>query len=503
MQAALIQSSNWNIRVTMLKVLLINPPQTFYDGSIGRSIYFPIGLMYLAAVVRDICHVEIFDCLLSDVETREGNVVTYGSSSEEIKKVISEKKPDIVGISVPFTSQYRNAERVAFIAKEVNPKIITVFGGPDPSVRFKSILENDYCDYCIIGEGEETFYEFIKNFSSPLTLQNIKGLAYKDKGIIRYEPRPFNTNLDALPFPAFDLVDMNLYLQNDYLYRNRSKIYKKSISIITSRGCPYSCVFCSIRLHMGQKYRSHSPEYVMKLLRLCINKYRITQFHFEDDNVSFDKKRFETILDCIIKENLQIQWDTPNGVRIDSLNYNILQKMKQSGCVQITLAIESGNQRVLDEVIKKKTKLPYILEIVKYCKELKISANAFYVIGFPGETINEMKDTTNLALKLYRDYDLHPHLMVATPLYGTELYEICIRDHLLNGNPTFEELSIATQTTGNPMISTPEFSQKDIRQVIDEFTNDLAREQGRKLLKHPRDFLKHPRAGIRLLRKST
>ena len=144
----------------------------------------------------------------------------------------------------------------------------------------------------------------------------------------------------------------------------------------------------------------------MKLLRLCINKYGITQFHFEDDNVSFDKQRFETILDCIIKENLQIQWDTPNGVRIDSLNYSILQKMKQSGCVQITLAIESGNQRVLDEVIKKKTKLPYILEIVKHCKELKIPANAFYVIGFPGETISEMKDTTNLALKLYRDYDL-------------------------------------------------------------------------------------------------
>jgi magnesium-protoporphyrin IX monomethyl ester (oxidative) cyclase len=458
--------------------------------------------MYLGAVVRDICHVEIFDCLTSEVETKEGNSVTYGASSEDIKKLITEKKPDIVGISVPFTSQYRNAERVAIIAKAVNPKIITVFGGPDPSVRFKDILENNYCDYCIIGEGEETFYEFVKKVTSHSTLEGVKGLAYKDKGAIRYEPRPFNANLDALPFPAFDLVDMNLYLQNEALYKNRSKIYKKSSSIITSRGCPYSCVFCSIRLHMGQKYRAHSPEYVMKLLRLYISKYGITQFHFEDDNVSFDKKRFETILDCIIKENLQIQWDTPNGVRIDSLNYNILQKMKKSGCVQITLAIESGNQRVLDEVIKKKTKLPYILEIVKNCKELKIPANAFYVIGFPGETISEMKNTTNLALKLYKDYDLHPHLMVATPLYGTELYEICIRDNLLKGNPTFEELSIATQTTGNPMISTAEWSQQDIRQVIDDFTKDLAKEQGRKLLKHPKDFLKHPRAGIRLLRKN-
>jgi anaerobic magnesium-protoporphyrin IX monomethyl ester cyclase len=486
----------------MLKVLLINPPQTICDGSIGRSLYFPIGLMYLGAVVKDVCNVEIFDCLTSAVEAKEGNSVTYGASSEEIKKVIAEKKPDIVGVSVPFTSQYRNAERVAKIAKEVNPKIVTVFGGPDPSVRFKDILENNYCDFCIVGEGEETFRDFIINLCSPQALKNVRGLAFKQNGALHYEPRPFNTTLDALPFPAFELVDMNLYLQNEELYKNRSKIYRKSISVITSRGCPYSCIFCSIRLHMGQKYRAHSPEYVMKLLRLCIDKYGITQFHFEDDNVSFDKKRFETILDCIIDEKLQIQWDTPNGVRIDSLNQSILRKMKQSGCVQITLAIESGNQRVLDEVIKKKTKLPYILEIVKHCKELKIPANAFYVIGFPRETIGEMKDTTDLALKLYRDFDLHPHLMVATPLYGTELYEICIRDNLLKGNPTFEELSIATQTTGNPMISTQEWSQEDIRKVIDDFTRDLDKEQARKLLRNPKNLLKHPRAGLRLLRKS-
>jgi anaerobic magnesium-protoporphyrin IX monomethyl ester cyclase len=486
----------------MQKVLLVNPPQTICDGSIGRSAYFPIGLMYVAAAIRDICQVEIFDCLLSNNEERNGVSITYGASAEEIKKVIIEKKPDIVGISVPFTAQYRNSEFVAKICKEIDPNVITVFGGPDPSVRFQSILENDYCNYCVIGEGEETFHEFIRNVSASLPIENIRGLGHKHNGVIRYEPRPFNTNLDSLPFPAFDKVDVNRYLQDENLYKNRSKVYKNSISIITSRGCPYSCVFCSIRLHMGQKFRAHSPEYVIKLLHLLITEYGITNFHFEDDNISFDKKRFEAILDSIIKENLQIHWDTPNGVRIDSLNYEILQKMKKSGCVQITLAIESGSQRVLDHVIKKKTKLSYILEIVKYCKELKISANAFYVIGFPGETINEMKETTDLALKLYRDQDLHPHLMVATPLFGTELYEICRRDNLLKGNPTFEELSIATQTTGIPLISTKDFSEVDIRQLIEEFTSDLAKEEARKLLKHPRNILKHPRASLKLLKKT-
>ena len=126
-----------------------------------------------------------------------------------------------------------------------------------------------------------------------------------------------------------------------------------------------------------------------------------------------------------------------------------------------------------------------MIEIVKYCKELKISAYAFYVIGFPGETINEMKDTTNLAIKLYREYDLFPYLMVATPLYGTELYEICMRDKLIKGDPTFEELAVATQITGNPMISTPDFSQKDVKQIINEYTRKLVTARLRYLLNHP------------------
>ncbi|HSV50235.1 MAG TPA: radical SAM protein [Candidatus Acidoferrales bacterium] len=484
----------------MTKVLLINPPMTFYDGSIGRSVYFPVGLMYLAASIRDLCQVEIFDCLLSDSEKKDGEAITYGASPAEIRKLICEKKPDVVGISVPFTSQYKNAENIAALVKEVDPKITTVMGGPDPSVRYKDILQNSYCNFCVIGEGEQTFTEFIKNYNAHTSQECVKGLAYKKNGVVHFEPRPFNTDLDSLPFPAFDLIDMNRYLQNEFLYRNRSKIFKHSLSVFTSRGCPYGCVFCSIKLHMGNKYRAHSPEYVMKLLRLCISKYGITHFHFEDDNVSFDKKRFETILDAIISEKLDIHWDTPNGVRVDSLNYDILKKMKQSGCEQITLAIESGNQRVLDEVIKKKTKLPYILEIVRYCKELKIPANAFYVIGFPGENLAEMRETTALAVRLFREFDLVPHLMVATPLYGTELYEICVKEGLLKSNPTFEELSIATQITGNPMIATKDFSLDDIRGVIDEYKKELAAAQANKLIKSPIAFIKHPRVALRLLK---
>lgn len=450
--------------------------------------------MYVAAMVRDVCNVGIFDCLAFDFETRKDDAIIYGAPPEEIRKVIEEKQPDVVGISVHATTQYRNAELVAKIAKEVNPKTITVFGGPDPSVRFESILENPYCDYCVVGDGEDTFLEFVRNFPVRSSLEKIKGLAYKRNGFVHYEPRFFDTDLDALPFPAFDLVDLNRYLKSERYYKDRSNICENSTPIITSRGCPNCCVFCSIRLHMGQKYRTHSPEYIIKLLRLCIDKYGLSTFHFEDDNLTCDKRRFEKILDLIIEEKLQIKWDTPNGVRVDSLNYNILKKMKQSGCSHLTLAIESGNQRVLDEVIHKKLNLEHAIEIVKYCKELKIQAGAFYVIGFPGETIEEIEDTINLAIKLHRKSDLSPYLMVATPLYGTELYEICMRNKFIKGEPTCEELSITLQLCGEPMISTPEFSKEDIKRILNEYKKRIRMNYRLKdiayLSKHPRELVK-------------
>ena len=473
---------------------MINPPVTHYEGSTDFDLHLPMGLMYIAAMIKNFCEVEIFDSLLYDNIAKKGDAYVHGATEQEIRQVIENKKPDIVGISVHSTTISRNAEQVAKIAKEVNPEIITVFGGPDPSVQYKTLLENQTCDYCVIGDGEETFLEFVKAINSKTSMENIKGLAYKKNGRIHYEHRNFNTNLDFLPFPAFDIIDLKKYLKNKNYYKNRSDIPKNSTSIITSRGCPNHCVFCSVRLHMGQKYRVNSPEYVIKLLQLCIEKYGLSHFHFEDDNLTCDEQRFERILDLIIKEKLKIKWDTPNGVRIDKLNCNMLKKMKKSGCFQLMLAIESGNQRVLDKIIHKGLNLKYAEEIVKYCKELKISTTAFYVIGFPGETLNEIKDTIEFATKLFKQYDVYPTLMVATPLIGTELYEICVKDKLIEGEPTPEELCIAIQTNGEPMISTVDFSKEDIKQLIKEFRKKNRLTYISYVLKYPRNLPNYVRS---------
>ncbi len=457
-----------------VKVLLINPPQRFFTESLGFNVYFPLGLLNIAAMIKDICNVRILDCLTTDFQIQKtGKYVIYGTPFEKIKEVIEDFNPSVVGITIPFSAQAENPKIISRICRGVNPDIRVVFGGPHPSVRYDTLLQEESCDYCVIGEGEETFREFIENIIVRSEHPDIDGLAYKKGNKIKYTPRKALKYLDALPLPAYDLINVDDYLESPYLYKSRSTIGSKSISMITSRGCPYNCVFCSIELHMGKIFRYHSPDYVVRHLKYCINELGIKKFHFEDDNVSMNKSRFEDLLDRIIDENLEISWDTPNGIRADSLDYNLLKKIKRSGCSCLQIAIESGSQRVLDEVIKKKSSLEYILKIPEYCKELKIRLGAFYVIGFPGEKLSDIRETVNIALQLYKSFDVFPVLLFATPLYGTELYRICIEQGLIDRNITDEEIATATQFYGNPLISTKDFSKDDLREAARAFEMEM------------------------------
>lgn len=491
----------------MSKVMLINPPVRIYDSSSEFTAYFPIGLLSIAAFLKNICELKIFDCLITDFEIKKTKDFTlYGTPFEKIKSAIKDFNPDIIGISIPFSTQADNARAVCRIAREAKPDALIVFGGPDASVRYESLLKEEPCDFCVIAEGEESFFEFVKRFSSNLPLTDIPGVAYKREEAIQYKPRKFLQDLDKLPFPAYELIDVGDYLRNKYLYGNRT-ILKESITIITSRGCPFSCVFCSIRLHMGRGYRYHSPDYVIRHIKFLMENYGITNFHFEDDNISLNKERFAEIIDKIIEDGLRIKWDTPNGLRADTLDYDLLKKMKQAGCAELTIGIESGSQRVLNTIIKKNTSLDYMLEMVKYCRELKIKTSAFYVIGFPGESLEEMKKTINLAMELYRRYDAFPVLHFATPLYGTELYNTCIKNGFMEKGLTGKDFAAAIQPFGEPLISTNDFSREDIKKLGRDFLLRLYFMRLTKGLifdavKHPLSTAKKAKDRLRLLIKS-
>ena len=476
-----------------VRLMLINPPQKYFGKSLGFNAYFPVGLLSLAANVQDICDVRVFDCLIEKFSiTEDDDFTVYGTSDEHIKEAISEFDPHIVGICIPFSSQSNNGKRVARLCKEVDLSITIIMGGPHPSVQYKSLLEEDYCDYAAVGEGEISLRDFMCEVSERLSTSDpvlsvgqgkeiiknskftVDGFACLENKALSYRPVPVLDDLDQLPFPAYDLINVDSYLESPYLYKSRSGIGQKSISMITSRGCPYECVFCSISQHMGRKYRYHSPEYTLNHIEHIITTMGIKNFHFEDDNFTLHRRHFRRILDGIINRNIDIAWDTPNGIRADSLSRDTMKLMKKAGAKVLQIAIESGNQTVLNDIIKKDAKIEPYHDVARWCYELDITLGAFYVIGFPGETKQDMKDTTNLALELFNTYNVFPILLFATPLYGTELYLTAKDLGLIADDINDDEFATATQFYGEPLIHTEDFSKDELKEIARKFEKDMS-----------------------------
>ena len=469
-----------------MKVLLINPPQTFYPGSEQPAGNLPIGLMYIAAVLQKAnVKVEILDAFMAGMFQENGDAISVGMTFDQIKQEVSSRKPDIVGISGPFTCQIENSIKIAYLTKDVNPNIWTITGGPHVTLVPKEFLEEaKSVDIAVTGEGEYTMVDIAQAFEGKKQLSNVQGIAYRQDGkVVVNSTRPLIENLDELPYPAYDLVDMELYLNPKQIgYRS---FQDRAISMITSRGCPFNCCFCAVHLHMGQKFRAHSAEYVLNHIQFVVDKFRVKNVFFEDDNLTLDIKRFEAICDGIIERKIKIGWETPNGVRADCLNLELLKKMKQSGANSIFVGVESGDQQILDNVICKSLDLNRVVEFAKNAKQIGLKTGAFYIIGFPGETKANMQRTVDFALQLKRDYDVGMHLFMATPSYGTKLYEDCKAKGYIRQYLTWNAFAEARQPKGMPLITTGEFTPAEVKEIA---AKALAEYKKLSLLGH----IKHP-----------
>ena len=476
-----------------MKVLLINPPQTFYPGSEQPAGNLPIGLLYIAAVLKNAGYeVEILDAFIDATFEKNNETITVGLPFAKIKEEISQRKPKIVGISGPFTCQIENSIKVSNIAKEVDPNIWTVIGGPHVTLVPKDFLEEvKNVDIAVIGEGEYAMLDVAQAFEGKKKLSEIKGIAYrKNNTIVVNSPRPFIENLDTLPFPAYDLVDMEQYLNPKKIgYRS---FQNRAISMITSRGCPFNCCFCAVHLHMGQGFRAHSAEYVLNHIQYVVDKFKVKNIFFEDDNLTLDIKRFEQICNGIIERKIKIGWETPNGVRADCLNLELLKKMKQSGAKSIFVGVESGDQQILNNVICKSLDLNRVVEFAKNAKQIGLKTGAFYIIGFPGETKNNMQRTVDFALELKRKYDVGMHLFMATPSYGTKLYDECKAKGYIQQDLTWNAFAQARQPNGMPLITTDVFTPAEVKEIA---ANALAKYKKLSLINH----IKNPRKALKTM----
>lgn len=486
-----------------MKVLLINPPQTFYPGSDLPAGNLPLGLLYIGAVLEAGEHkVELLNAFMTDsVYTKNGDSTEVGMPYGKIKQEIKLRKPDIVGISNPFTSQVDHATRVADAAKGVDPQIITAVGGPHTSVIPVDFL-NDAAnvDIAVVGEGEYAMRDIANYAAGQKNIEQIEGIAYRNEGkVFLNKPRPPIENLDALPFPAYHLVDIEVYLNPKKIdYRS---FKERAIPMITSRGCPYNCHFCAVHLHMGKKFRTHTVAYVMRHLEFVIEKFKVKNIFFEDDNMALDGGRFEAIVDGMIKKGFHINWELPNGIRADTMNFELLAKMKQAGCRSVFFGVESGDQEILDHLIEKSLNLKAVVNVAKMCKTLGLKTGGFYAIGFPGEKKENMMKTVEFALSLKREYDVGMHLFVATPNYGTKVYDVCKEKGYLERELTPRAFAEVRQPRGVPLIRTPDFTPLEVKGIAAEAVERYKKLSLISYAKYPFKTLKTAQSSPRVVKR--
>ncbi len=474
-----------------MKVLLVNPPQTFFPGSDAPAGNLPLGLMYIAAVLeRDGVKAEILDAFMTDASVRKiGDTAEIGITYEKIAEEVRRRKPDIVGISNPFTCQVQHAIKVADIVKELDSDVLTVVGGPHVSaVPEEFMTEAKNVDIAVMGEGEYAMLDIVKLTNGEKSAEEIQGIAYRRNGkTVQTSPRSFLKNLDDLPYPAYDLVDMERYLNPDKIEYRSFK--DRSISMITSRGCPFNCVFCAVHLHMGKTFRAHSVDYVVNHVEHVVEKYRVKTIFFEDDNLTFDLKRFDAICDGIIARKIKFKWETPNGIRADYLTLELLKKMKRSGCQSVFFGVESGDQHILDDIVSKSLDLNAVVNVAEMCKKIRLNTAAFYIIGFPGEKKEDMLKTVDFALKLKKEYDVGMLLHVATPSCGTRLYYECKKNGYIQENLTPRAFAEVRQTSGNPLIGTKDFTPAEVKEIATMAMNRYRKISLINYIKNPRKTL--------------
>ena len=449
-----------------MRVCLINPPRIHPKGWGTPTVYQPIGIAYVAAVLEDLHKVSIIDAptegwrnLVSIDETN----CRVGLNNEDIADRIKRWSPDIVGINVPFSGWSKAAFDVASVVKSVDKDILTVLDGLHPSARPMECLSNPNVDFVVRGEAEYAMLELVGALEQGKTdeLDKIEGIGFTKKGKqVLTIPRQEIQDLDSLPFPARHLLPMDIYFEAVKENPIRGIIRKRYAIMITSRGCPHECIFCSNHIVMGRKWRGRSPENVVDEIEQLVNTYSIKQIDFFDDNMTLIKKRAVKICDLIMERKLDIEWYVPTGVRVDTLDEELLRKMKSSGCKGIRFAPESGVQRVVTEVIKKNLDLKDVEKAVVLAKKVGIKTGIFFILGLIGETKEDMEETIKYAYKLRKLGAANFHFSIATPLYGTELYEQAKLGGFLKEGFSDEALARA-----EPLIETSDFTTDEVREL--------------------------------------
>jgi anaerobic magnesium-protoporphyrin IX monomethyl ester cyclase len=400
-----------------MKVVLISPPRYFKNANIPSYTGFSqnLGLGYIAATLQQYnIDVSIIDAFATHTFTPvpEKNIFYCGLSNEDIINKI-DPTTNFIGISMPFTNVSDIVFNLAKNLKKAFPNVKIILGGIHASAFPKESM-TEGVDYVIVGEGELAMVSLVTG----VPLDSIDGLVWRlattihiNKKIAKIE------DLNTIPFPARNLLPMELYLGASQRGDSR-----RCASLITSRGCPFNCNFCSVHPVSGRLWRARSPENVLSEIKLLADVYRVNHLEIEDDNFTIKKDRVLNILSELQNVAPGITWSAHNGVMLNTLDEELLSIIKKSGCIQLNLAIEHGSKSVL-RAMNKQISLEKVKEVVNICAKLGIRTIGFCIVGHPGENWETFLESAKFYASLKQMGLTHivPFIVNAYP--STSLYK--------------------------------------------------------------------------------
>ena len=374
-----------------MRILLINSPYPLEECP--RLL---VTLPYLAAALREAGHeVEILDFVLAR------------TTSEKIEQRMERLRPELVGLT-SVTLNHHLAEWIAKVVRKCDERVSIVMGGPHVSFEIEESFRSlAALDFIVIGEGEHTIVELAGALEGRLDLRDVRGLALRsDDLIVCNEARPAEEDLDSLSAPARDLLPLSRYLAFD-----------SHASLLTSRGCPYECIFCSSAAWTGRRVRYRTPS-------LCVDEFEelaalgFSEITIEDELFTLHRPHLLAICRDLIRRNTGVRWNAFS--RVDTITPQIVDTMAEAGCKAILFGVESGSQEMLDR-LKKRSNLAKVRDAMRMTQRAGITALASFIIGLPGETTETLRETRELAEELHREFGALHGYHILSPFPGTEV----------------------------------------------------------------------------------
>lgn len=430
-----------------MKILFINPTIRYSDD----PRHLPHGIALLASLVRQNGY---------EVEVLDINAYRY--SPEEVKRILDSSEYDVVGVG-GIISIYREVKWISEYLKSIKPDVPIIVGGSVGSSISDIILEKTKVDFTCIGEGEETLLEFLDACRRKTDFEHIKGLAFMKKGKVCYtQSRPLIRDLDRLPLPAYDLFPIEIYINNQAVGLGRE------LDFVSSRGCPYNCIFCY--QGFGRGFRAHSPDYIIKVMEHLKKNYDIDFLYLGDDEFMVDFGRVREFIKKKMENKYthEIRWSCCS--RVNLANLDLYREMKKAGCTYMGYGFESGSDFILKK-IKKGITSEQQKNAVRITRESGIRLGCSFMLGFPWETYETAQATVNLCVEMQIPLSA---LLFATPYPKTELFDYCWQKGILN-NKNLEDFVLGMGDVVDLQLNiTENFTNKELIDLRDKMLKEVA-----------------------------